>query len=123
MLHKAFDRKGGVIGVIGDPGNIEALIFLLISSFWYSSAWHLEELFSYVRPQFRKSTHAKALVEWAKRASDEIGIPLVIGIISNTRTEAKVRLYRRQLKDPAGAFFVYRKNGADMPPPSTAKAS
>ncbi len=107
VLRKCWDRKGGLMGVIGTPGAIEAMMLLLISCYWYTSQWHLEELFSYVRPDFRRSTHAKTLVEWSKKASDKIGIPLVIGILSNTRTEAKVRLYRRQLKDPAGAFFVY----------------
>jgi hypothetical protein len=107
MLRRCWDRKGGLMGLIGAPGAIEAMMLLLISSYWYTDQWHLEELFSYVRPSARRSTHAKTLVAWAKRASDEIGIPLVIGILSNTRTEAKVRLYRRQLQDPAGAFFVY----------------
>lgn len=112
MLRRAFDRRGGIIGVIGGPGAIEAVIFLIISNFWYSQQPHLEELFSYCRPQYRRSGHAKSLVEFAKRCSDELYMPLVIGIVSNIRTEAKVRLYRRQLSEPAGAFFVYNSPAA-----------
>lgn len=106
-LRKAFDKQGGIIGLIGPPGAVEAMMFLLISNTWYTEQWHLEELFSYVRPDYRRSTHAKAMVEWAKRCADEVHLPLIIGIISNERTEAKVRLYQRQLQKPAGAFFVY----------------
>jgi hypothetical protein len=80
---------------------------MLISSFWYSDEYCLEELFSYVRPEFRRSSNAKDLVEFGKRCSKEIGIPLVIGVVSNIRTQAKVSLYKRQLSDPVGAYFAY----------------
>jgi GNAT superfamily N-acetyltransferase len=112
MLHSG-DKKhddenvGGIVGVIGGSGKIEAIISIIISQMWYSSAWVLEELFSYVHPDYRKTSNAKHLISFAKKCSDEIGIPLLIGVISNDRTEAKVRLYRRQLAEPAGAFFLY----------------
>ena len=38
---------------------------------------------------------------------DDLGIPLIIGVLSNQRTEAKIRLYERQFGAPAGAFFLY----------------
>jgi hypothetical protein len=34
-------------------------------------------------------------------------MPLLIGVLSNHRTEAKVRLYERQFGKPTGAFFLY----------------
>ena len=34
-------------------------------------------------------------------------IPLLIGVLSNKRTEGKIRLYERQLGKPSGAFFLY----------------
>ena len=74
---------------------------------WYSSDWMLVELFNFVHPAHRRSTHAKSLIGHAKGYADQLGIPLVIGIISNHRTEAKVRLYRRMLPK-AGEFFTYR---------------
>lgn len=107
MLQKAFTKQGGIIGLIGEPGKIEAAIYMIISNFWYSRDAHLEELFSFVRPQHRQSTHAKSLIAFAKTCSDGLQVPLVIGIVSNERTEAKVKLYQRQLQKPAGAFFVY----------------
>jgi hypothetical protein len=106
-LRRAFAKQGAVIGVIGPPGRIEGSIYLMISDFWYSQEWHLAELWSYVMPQYRKSNNAKELINFAKRCSDELKVPAVIGIISNERTKAKVQLYQRQLGTAAGAFFLY----------------
>lgn len=106
-LRRAFNRHGAIIGVIGERGKIEGSIYMLIGGFWYSDEWHLEELWSYVRPQYRKSNNAKELINFAKRCSDDLAIPAVIGIISNDRTKAKVQLYQRQLGTAFGAFFVY----------------
>lgn len=112
-LRLAFAKKGGMLGVIGDQGKIEGMIYLLISSFWYSDEWYLQELFNYVHPDYRRSTNAKALLSFSKRCSDEIGLPLLIGIISNERTEQKVKLYQRQFHKPDGAFFFYRGGGKE----------
>src|SRR6185369_494946 len=79
-FHLAFNRQGGILGVIGEPGDIKAMIFLLISKFWYTREFHLEELFNFVRPDVRKSpqNYASRLIDFAKRSSDEIKIPLTI---------------------------------------------
>ena len=107
MMDRAFDRKGGIIGVIGGAGDIQGVIFLLISRHWYTRDNHLEELLNFVRPDCRRSAHAKTLIEFAKSCAKEIGIPLVIGVITNKRVVEKVRLYRRSLGWPSGAFFVF----------------
>lgn len=109
-MEAAVNRKWGMVGVIGHHHKIEALIFMTIAQFWYTDENHLEELFSYVSPQHRKTTHAKRLVEWAKETADTLGMKLLIGIISTIKTEAKVRLYRRQLGAPIGAYFLYGFN-------------
>lgn len=116
MLHRAFDRRDGILGVIGPPGGpLEASIYLLISRFWYSYRKHLEELWTFVHPDHRRTPHAKSLINFAKTCSDELQIPLNIGILSNERTEAKVRLYERQIGKPAGAFFFYNAQFAGGP--------
>ena len=102
----SFDRKGGIIGVVGDRDNIKAMICLLITRFWYTRDNHLEELFNYVRPDCRGSDHAKTLITFAKDCAEKIGIPLVIGVLTNKKMQEKVRLYRRVLGVPRGAFFV-----------------
>jgi hypothetical protein len=126
MLHRAFNKEGGIIGLIGPPGALEAIIMIVMTSFWSSNDTHLEELFAYVRRPFRtkfagadtvKMPHAEALVKFAKKCSDEIGVPLVIGIITNKRMAGKVRLYRTILGYPAGAYFVVNPkwiNGEDL---------
>jgi GNAT superfamily N-acetyltransferase len=101
----------GAIGVIGDVGALEALVFVTIGTYWYSHDRHLEEFIVYVDPECRKSTHARALVSWMKQQSDFTGLPLVTGIISNHRTEAKVALYERMLPR-VGAFFLYGNKGS-----------
>jgi hypothetical protein len=115
MLDRAFNRNGGIIGVIDGKSEIAGAIYMLISSFWYSRDNHLEELFNFIRAPYRKSDYALSLVEFAKKCSDEIKIPLVIGVLTSKRMEAKVRLYHKSLGNPAGAFFVYGKETETAP--------
>lgn len=110
FFSRAFDKKGGIIGVIGSPGDIKAMIYLLVTRFWYTNENHLEECFNFVRPDMRKTDYARTLIQFAQKCSDSIKIPLVIGVLTNNRMEGKVRLYRRALGIPAGAFFVYGAN-------------
>lgn len=117
FLNRAFDRQGAIIGVIGAPGRLEGSIYLTISDYWYSDDWHLCELWNYVLPQYRRSNNAKELITFAKRCADETRLKALIGIISNTKTEAKVKLYQRQLGTAAGAFFVYAGWQPDPPAP------
>ena len=99
-------RHPALIGVIGGPNNLEGCICLQITQMFYTDDWHLGELWNFVRPEARKSAHANALLDFAKQCSEQVGLPLVIGVISNTRTEAKVRLYERRFPK-VGAFFVH----------------
>lgn len=116
MMARAWKREGGVIGIIGERGAPEGCIFLIMDQPWYSDVVFLEELLNFVHPRFRKSNHAKSLVEFAKTCSQKLGIPLMIGIISNHRTKEKVRLYQRQLGAPVGAFFLYGARTGEVTP-------
>lgn len=102
----------GVVGVIGKKGGLEGLCLLMIGSFWYSSTLHLEEFMVFVHPGHRKSDHAKALINWMKQQVDETGLPLMTGVFSLKRTEAKCRLYQRMLPK-LGEFYFYKPNGAN----------
>lgn len=113
MLRRAFDGRGAMIGALGPTGAVQGAIHMIISSFWYSNEWVLEELYSFVLPQYRKSENAKELINFAKRCSTELNIPLVIGVVSNIRTRAKVGLYTRQLSEPVGAYFAYNMPSRD----------
>lgn len=100
----------GVVGVIGPKEGIEGLVFLTIGSFWYSDALHLEEFMVFVHPEHRKSDHAKALINWMKTQVDETGLPLMTGIFSLKRTEAKCRLYQRMLPKLGELFYLTPKD-------------
>lgn len=102
-------RDGGIMGVIGTPEKIEGLVLLRISKQWYSDGEFLEEMCVYVHPEYRasKGGRARKLVEFAKKVSEELNLPLMIGVLSNSRTDAKIKLYERQFGTPAGTFFLY----------------
>ena len=57
-------------------------------------------------PEYRKSNYADALIRYAQHCQEKLGVPLLIGVLTNLRMLSKVRLYRRRLGMPAGAFFV-----------------
>jgi hypothetical protein len=101
----------GVIGVIKRSSEIEAIMLLQLSQFWYTDDWCLEEMLNFVRPQFRRSTNAKDMINFAKRCSDEIKLPLVIGVVANERTKPKLELYKRQLGEPVGGYFIHWPHG------------
>jgi GNAT superfamily N-acetyltransferase len=110
MIKPALYLWQGLCGIIGEPGKkIEGAVLLRTSQLWYSDDWILEEKAIFVDPEFRnaKGGRARRLCEFSKRVADGIGIPLLIGVLSNHRTEAKVKLYERQFGSPAGAFFLY----------------
>jgi GNAT superfamily N-acetyltransferase len=99
-------ERRGLLGIIGDRHDLKAGIFMLIDPIWYSDDWQLLEFFNFVRPEYRRLGFAQDLIAYAKRCSDQIGLDLTVGVFSNIRTEAKIRLYRRWLP-PMGAFFCY----------------
>lgn len=104
-IENMLDPKIGIIGVIDGPDGLEGAVGMILTSWWYTSRPHLSEVFNYVRPDRRKSTHAKHLIEFAKWCADDLGIRLYMGIVTTERTEAKERLYRRQLAHIGGYFM------------------
>jgi hypothetical protein len=106
-LHRCFKQKGAIVGVIGETGHLEASTCLILSDYWYSDQWHLSELWNFVDGDHRRSHNAEALIEFGKSCAMKMNMPLVTGIITNRSMAGKVRLYRRALGYPAGAFFVF----------------
>jgi GNAT superfamily N-acetyltransferase len=112
----------GVIGVIGPVGSLEGLVFLTVSSYWYTHAKNVEELMIFVDPGHRISDHAKALIAFMKTQVELTGIPLVTGVMSAHRTQAKCRLYQRMLPK-IGEFFYMAPKGSIVPPALCAVSS
>lgn len=106
----ALNREDGIVGVIGEVGEqIEGAVLLRVGAMWYSSEKVLEEKGIFIHPDFRSSRahRGRRLCEFSKRVADQLGMPLIIGILSNDRLEAKARLYERQFGKPSGTFFLY----------------
>jgi len=106
-LDRGLARDKSIIGIVEEDGIIKASIGLFIWSWWYSDSVHLEDFWNFVHPEYRKSTHAKTLLSFARKASDDLSIQLLIGILSSERTAAKVRLYENEFGPSMGAGFVY----------------
>jgi len=107
----ALARDHGIVGLIGaDRKKLEGLVLLRIGKLWYSDDDILEEKAIFIHPDFRsaKGGRARRLCEFSKKVADNLEIPLIIGVLSNDRTEGKIRMYERQFGRPSGAFFLYR---------------
>jgi hypothetical protein len=106
----ALNQDKGICGIIGPKGGVvEGAVLIRITDLWYSDKPVAEEKGIFIHPDFRaaKGGRARRLCEFSKHVADTLGIPLIIGVLSNSRTEAKVRLYKRQFGEPTGAFFLY----------------
>lgn len=111
-------RQGSLAGVIEGPNGLEASIGLTLSQWWYSDDWHMEEGWNFVHPAHRRKTlkhnggttppssHSRRLIEFAKWAADEVGVPLLTGVLTTKRLEPKLRLFQRQLPQ-VGALFLH----------------
>jgi hypothetical protein len=97
----------GIIGVIGKEGALEAICGVCISDLWYTHEKHLGDFLVFVDPEHRHTEHAKTLITWMKLQADIIGIPLMSGVVTNHRTEAKCRLFRR-MYPKVGELFLYQ---------------
>jgi hypothetical protein len=115
-IYPALCQDHGIVGLIGRKGEaIEGIVVLRIGTMWYSDTPVVEEKAIFIHPEYRsaKGGRATRLCEFSKKVSDTLGIPLIIGVLSNNRTEAKVRMYERQFGKPSGAFFLYGAKTGD----------
>ena len=106
----ALTRQTGICGVLGPVGGkLEGAVLLSMGEMWYSKELILEEKAIYVDPEYRsaKGGRARKLAEFAKMTADRLNIPLAIGVLSSSRTEAKIRLYERVFGSSAGVYFLY----------------
>jgi GNAT superfamily N-acetyltransferase len=112
VVRRHYEKTGGLVAVAGPKGEpVRGFLIMIVDEIWYSPDYQLLELSLFVAPEHRKSTLAKQLMAFSKAASEGLKLDLTIGVLSNERTSAKVRLYQRQFKT-AGAYFVYRPQSA-----------
>lgn len=117
-VYPALHQDRGIVWIIGpDEGPLEAAALLRVSELWYSEDEVLEERGIYVHPHYRhkKGRRAHMLIDACKWTAKQLDLPLLIGVLSNQRTEGKARLYERQLGQQAGSFFLYNaRTGAHI---------
>lgn len=115
----ALNLENGLVGIIeGENGILEGAVLLRLGTMWYSDDKVVEEKAIFIHPDYRsaKGGRARRLCEFTKLVSDQLGLPLIIGVLSNHRTKGKIKLYERQFGEPSGAFFLYNARtglGAD----------
>lgn len=103
-------RQNALAGIATLDGiGVHGCIMLTIGENIYSEERFLQEQIVFVHPDCRSMKYAlgKRLVNFGKHAADELGMPLLIGVLSNKRTAGKTRMYERLIGPPAGAFFLY----------------
>src|SRR5690348_3529822 len=110
-LESSIALNDGIIGIIGED-VIEACAWLYYGQAdWYTEASCLSERMLIVHPQFRRGTfHIRNLLAWVNATVEHFGT-LVVGVISNNRTAAKVRLYRRRFGEPSGVIHFWMPGG------------
>lgn len=106
------DRSAGVIGVVDGPEQVVATVGLSLSQgAWYTRERTLCELWSFVHPEHRRSTHAKNLIAFSKECAErttEAGCPITYfsTVKVGASTERKLKLYERQ-SSPIGTLALY----------------
>lgn len=106
-ITNAIARRLAVLAVVGDDDRIEGSICLRCNHYWYNDEfWWLEDRWCFVEPEFRASSNAKELLEFAQWWADQLSIPLMMGVVSNERTKSKIRLYERMFGPQVGALWL-----------------
>jgi len=109
-VRAGIDRRGGLCGVIrsNDNRRIEATVGLFMGGSWYSRDYHLFDLWTFVPERYRKSSHAKALIEFAKNAAVELRLPLMMTtVVTDHQTARRERLFERELPR-SGSVFLFK---------------
>ena len=107
--------RSAVVGVIGAPQALEASIALAPTQLYYTEAYHLGDMWHYVRPDCRNTEHADHLIAFAKACADKMGLDFISGVVSTDRTDAKMRLYRKHFGAFLGGYFMHRHmNGSNV---------
>lgn len=115
MIAEGARDRSVIIGVIDAPdGTIAGSVGALFAQWWHTEDWHIDEMWNFVHPEHRKSSYARDLISYMKWVSERMEMSLHMGIITATKMEAKIRLYRRQML-PVGALFVHNIKAAGGP--------
>ncbi len=106
LVQRCIERDRAIAGIIDGADGIEASIGLAVDSFPYSDAEHLFVAWMGVHSQYRKSTHAIKLMEFAQWAQGIMDVPLFIELSTLDALQGKLHLYLRSVPQ-VGARFCW----------------
>lgn len=111
IKYAVYRQHGHVAGIIDGDNELAAIVILCLGQWWYSNEWMCEEKVAFVHPKYRRGSknkgHARALLQFSKWWAAQLAMPLLMGVLSDTRTAGKVELYKRELPY-TGALFLWR---------------
>lgn len=106
------------IGVIGEPGRLEASICLKLSQLYYTDDWHLTDLWALVHPDYRKPVKGESrlqkLICFAKDCATRMNKEYLASVITDDANMGKAKMFERQLGAPIGSFFIYPHRGVHL---------
>lgn len=120
-IERGTRQQGSIIGVIDGrrgevgeehPPELAASICLTLNQFWYSEIWMLQEIWVFVRPEYRHNHFERDLFQFARWCKEEMSRQngentlLVSSVSSPTRLPAKLRLWSRYGKQIGGIFAI-----------------
>lgn len=107
LIRRAIGRDNMVIGIIEKNEEIIATVCLTVAQPWYSESWYCEEIDTFVHPDHRRGSanYAQKLIQFSKWWAEQMGMPLIMSILSTKRTLGKIRLYMRSLPLVGGVFM------------------
>lgn len=115
-IRRCYNKHGAIVGVVGSPGKLQGSICMELTTFYYTDDMHLAELWNFVEEPYRRSSrNAEALIRYALDWQTKLQLPFFTGIITDKQMRAKVRLYRKLLGHPVGAFFLVGGNWKPEP--------
>lgn len=95
-----------VLTAWADKRLVAVMLLEKVRTFWNADRWTLSNTWFTVHPDFRKGGLAEHLVKSAKQAAQDLGLPLLIDIMSDEFPELKDRFVKMQgLKYVGGKFF------------------
>lgn len=109
VINKALAMsQGSVMGVSG-PKDEEPRGFICLDMVrhWYSDVLFIADVANYVAPEYRvnSASYAKQQLRFGKKVADNFGMPFFASITSTKFTQAKMRLYEREMANCGGQFF------------------
>lgn len=99
---------GSIVLMVMDGDKLAGVISLIEQSYWYSEDRHLIDKGLYVLPEYRDGESLKMLMDAAKNAAEDLGLPCYLFVFNAKRPRGG----RRSEWERVGATLGYTNRGA-----------